>query len=417
MKKKLITVANAAAREAAFDKLRKQVKNAFSEEGQAAADAIRALIDEIEGSEAEIDRDALEEMIIETLRKYNKSEDEEVPAAVANAIAKKMMEIQNRMPVSDKLTPKIKNEISAAILKAHGKNDVKNAVEAVLVKNGISGLSFEESVDYAIADNWGDSNRLFAALRKTPFTKFFYTEQDVDASGVKAHGWDKTSENAKVIQAVTTNGKTISTQYIYKRQQIAQEDLDNMREVGGETEFLRWLNEELDRQIVNTIVGLMLGSITAADIETIEPLMGEGTTDIFRTAVSVAATTAAGLTIADIRKIADAVSNPNGKAKWLVIDQATLTQISAFVYASGGDTTYHRIDELKGMLGVDDIYVSSLATTPIVFLPDGYWVKEKNTIAVTYPNWEYNSMNYQKERNIGTGVHDLKSVAFPDFAD
>ena len=417
MKKKLITVANAAAREAAFDKLRKQVKNAFSEEGQAAADAIRALIDEIEGSEVEIDRDALEEMIIETLRKFNKSEDEEVPAAVANAIAKKMMEIQNRMPVSDKLTPKIKNEISAAILKAHGKNDVKNAVESVLVKNGISGLSFEESVDYAIADNWGDSNRLFAALRKTPFTKFFYTEQDVDASGVKAHGWDKTDENAKVIQAVTTNGKTISTQYIYKRQQIAQEDLDNMREVGGETEFLRWLNEELDRQIVNTIVGLMLGSITAADIETIEPLMGEGTTDIFRTAVSVAATTAAGLTIADIRKIADAVSNPNGKAKWLVIDQATLTQISAFVYASGGDTTYHRIDELKGMLGVDDIYVSSLATTPIVFLPDGYWVKEKNTIAVTYPNWEYNSMNYQKERNIGTGVHDLKSVAFPDFAD
>lgn len=414
MKKNLIYVKDAAKRQETFRALKKKISDAFSEEGQAAADAIRALIDEIEGSEQEIDRDELERLIMETMRKFNKSEDEEIPAAVANAIAKKIVEVQNRMPVSDKLTPKIKNEISAAILKARGKSEVEKVVNDVLVKNGISGLSFEDTVDYAITENWGESNALFNALRKTPFSKFFYSAQDKTDADVIAHGWDKTSQTEKEIQAVVANGKSISTQYIYKRQQIAQEDLDDMREMGGETNFLRWLNDELDRQIVNTIVGILLGAVQSNDITTIEALMGAGTSDAFRTAVANSATAVTDLTIVDIRKLADAVSNPYGKSKWLVIDQTTLTQISAFIYASGGDTTYHRLDDLKGMLGVDEIYVTSLATVPIVFLPDGYWVKEKNAISVTYPTWEFNVQNYQKERNLGGGIHDLKSVAFPD---
>ncbi|MBR5440931.1 MAG: hypothetical protein IKV37_05185, partial [Prevotella sp.] len=352
MKKNLIYVKDAAKRQETFRALKKKISDAFSEEGQAAADAIRALIDEIEGSEQEIDRDELERLIMETMRKFNKSEDEEIPAAVANAIAKKIVEVQNRMPVSDKLTPKIKNEISAAILKARGKSEVEKVVNDVLVKNGISGLSFEDTVDYAITENWGESNALFNALRKTPFSKFFYSAQDKTDADVIAHGWDKTSQTEKEIQAVVANGKSISTQYIYKRQQIAQEDLDDMREMGGETNFLRWLNDELDRQIVNTIVGILLGAVQSNDITTIEALMGAGTSDAFRTAVANSATAVTDLTIVDIRKLADAVSNPYGKSKWLVIDQTTLTQISAFIYASGGDTTYHRIDDLKGMLGV-----------------------------------------------------------------
>lgn len=417
MKKKIFKVADFAALQTKIKAVKKQLRNNLSDDAADLRDALEDMLDELANSEVDIDEEALAEKVTELIRAYNGNANEEVPAAVANAIAAKVKELQNTMPKSDKLTPAIKNQVAAAILRSHGKNEIKDAVQAVLVKNGISGLSFEESVDYAIADNWGNSNRLFAALRKTPFSKFYYTSQDVDASGVKAHGWDKTSETAKQIQAITANGKTISTQYVYKRQQIAQEDLDDMREVGGESEFLRWLNEELDRQIVNTIVGLMLGSVTEASITTIEALKGTGATDAFRTAVSVSGRDATALTIEDIRALADAVSNPNGKAKWLVIDQTTLTQISKFVYASGGDTTFHRIDDLKGMLGVDDIYVTSLATTPIVFLPDGYWVKEKNALSVTYPNWEFNAQNYQKERNIGSGVHDLKSVAFPKYAN
>lgn len=414
MKKSIISVKDFADK---MNAIKRKVNNAFSEEGAEAAAAIRDLIDELENAEIEVDERELARRVEEVIRAFNGREDEEVPANVANAIAAKIKAMSDSLPVSDKMTPKIKNQISAAILRAHGKNEIKQAVNAILVENGISGMTFEESVDYAITENWGDSNRLFAALRRTPFSKFFYTSQDVADSGVVAHGWDKTSETEKEIQALTVNGKTISTQYIYKRQQVAQEDLDDMREVNGETTFLRWLNEELDRQIVNAIVHVMLGSNAYSDITSIESLFGAGSTDAFRTAVAPPSNAAnkAALVLGDLRALADAVPNPYGKAKWLVIDQTTLTQIAAFTYASGGDTIFHSIDELKGYIGVDDIYVTSLANEPVVMLPDGYWIREKNALAVTYPTWEYNVQNWQKERNIGGGVHDLKSVAFFDY--
>lgn len=421
MKKRLVTVKNSTELSAKIDRAKKQIKNELTEDAAELRRSLLDMLDELAAAEVEIDEEELASRVRELIDAYNRDEENEVPASVANAIAKKMVGLQNSMPKSEKLTPAIKNQISAAILKARGREDIHNAVNAVLVKNGISGLEFEETVDYAISTNWGENNRLFNALRKTPFSKFFYSAQDVIDSGVQAHGWAKTSEVSKIVQAITALKKSIATQYIYKRQQVALEDLDDMREVNGETTFLQWLNDELDNQIVNTIIAVMTGALPltgqgATDITTIEPLMGQGSTDAFRTAVTTAATAASGLEITDIRAIADAVANPYGKAKWLLIDQATLTQISAFVYASGGDTTYHRIDDLKGMLGVDEIYVTSLATTPIVFLPDGYWIKEKNSLEVVYPMWQDNIMNYQKERNVGGAVHDLKSVAFPDYA-
>lgn len=419
MKKKIVTVKDFTALQSKIASAKKHIKNELSEDAAELRRSLIEMLDELENAEVEIDEAELASRVREIIEAYNGDEKNDVPAAVANAIAAKVAELQNRMPKGEKLTTAIKNQVSAAILKARGKEDVKNAVQAVLVKNGISGIEFNEVVDYAISEAWGESNRLFNALRKTPFAKFFYSEQDVIDSGIQAHGWAKTSETAKVVQAITALKKSIQTQYIYKRQQVAQEDLDDMREVNGETTFLRWLNEELDRQIINTIVAVMTGALVVGDttdITTVEPLMGEGVSDAFRTAVATTATAASELTIADIRALSDAVANPYGKAKWLLIDQATLTRICEFVYAEGGSTTYHRIDDVKGMLGVDEIYVTSLATTPIVFLPDGYWVKEKNAISVSYPTWEQNVINYQKERNIGAAVHDLKSVAFPEFA-
>lgn len=411
---KIVMIKDEKRRAGVLSQIKKQIKDAFSEEGQAAADALRALVDEIEASEVEVDVAEFEKQVVETIKKYNGKDDSDVPAAVANAIAKRFSDMQQRMPQGDKLSVKVKNEVSAAILRARGKEDVKNAVNAVLVKNGISSIAFEEVVDYAVSENWGDGNKLFAALNKTPFSKFFYSSQDTLASGVLAHGWDKTSSDAKEIQEIVATGKTISTQYIYKRQQIAQEDLDDMKALGSETNFLRWLNEELDRQIINTIIGTMLGGTT--DVTSIESLFGTGITDAFRTAVVTTATSAAGLTIADVRALADAVSNPYGKEKWLVIDQTTLTAISSFIYGTGGTESYRGIEELKGQLGVDNIFVTPLAANPIVFIPSGYWVKEKNAISVTYPTYEFNAINFQKERNIGGGVHDIKSVAFHVYA-
>jgi hypothetical protein len=247
-------------------------------------------------------------------------------------------------------------------------------------------------------------------LKKVNFSKFFYTAQDFNDADVVAHGWDKTSENEKLIQQLTVNGKRIDTQYIYKRQQIAFEDLDDIEESGSTATFLRWLDEELDRQIVNAIVAVMLGDTTHfTDITTIEPLVGTGVTDVFRTAVTV--TNPAAITFAEARSIADAVIAGRG-AKWMVMSQTQLTALAKFKYASGGDDVFRSKEEVAAMLGVERIYVTDKATGVVCFIPSEYWVKEKNAMQVSYPKYEFNVMNYQRERNIGGAVHGLKSVAF-----
>ena len=407
MKKKLITVKDFADK---MDTIKRKVKNAFSEEGAEAAAAIRDLIDELENAEIEIDERELASRIEEVIRAFNGRADEEVPANVADALAKKFAEMQKTMPVTDKVTPAIKNQVAAAILRSKGREAVTDAVNGVLVRNGISGLTFADTIDFAINDNWGNSDELFAALKKVNFSKFFYTEQEFSDSDIVAHGWDKTSETEKETQQLTVQGKSITTQYVYKRQQIAFEDLDDIEESGSSATFLRWLDEELDRQIVNAIVCVILGDSTHfTDITTFEPLIGTGVTDVFRTAVTVVDPTA--VTIAEARKIVDAVIAGRG-AKWLVMTQAQLTALAEFIYASGGTTMYRSKEEIAAMLGVDRIYVTDKAIGVICFIPSEYWVKEKASLQVSYPRYENNVMNYQRERNCGGAVHGLKSVAF-----
>ena len=407
MKKKLIQVKDFADK---MDAIKRRVKNAFSEEGAEAAAAIRDLIDELENAEIEIDERELVARIEEVIRAFNGRLDEEIPANVAQEIANRIKAMENTLPVSDKLTPAVKNQVAAAILRAKGREGVKDAVNGVMVKNGITGLTFNDTIDFAINDNWGNSDELFAAIKKVNFSKFFYTEQDFKNADVVAHGWVKTSETEKEIQALVVQGKTITTQYIYKRQQVAFEDLDDIEESGDTATFLRWLDEELDRQIINAIIAVMLGNTTDfTDITTIEPLVGTGVTDAFRTAVTV--TNPAAITFTEARSIVDAVVAGRG-AKWLVMTQAQLTALAKFKYASGGDDIFRSKEEVAAMLGVDRIYVTDKAIGVVCFIPEEYWFKEKASMQVSYPKYEFNAMNYQRERNCGAAVHGLKSVAF-----
>ena len=410
MKKKIVNVKDFEALQGKIRNAKKQIKNELTEDAAELKASLVAMLDELENAEVEIDEAELASRIREAIDAYNRDDKSEVPAAVANALAEKFKALQNSLPKSEKLTPAIKNQVAAAILRAQNREAVQNAVNAVMVKNGITGLTFEETIDFAINDNWGSSDELFNALRKVPFSKFFYNEQDFAIAKTRAHGWDKDSADEKVIQQLTVTGKTIATQYIYKRQQIAFEDLDSLEESGDTATFLRWINEELDRQIVNAIVAVMLGDTTHfTDITSIESLPGNGTTDVFRTAVTV--TDATAVTFAEARAIADAVATGKG-FKWMVMNQAQLTALSAFVYASGGDTIYRSKEEVAAMLGVDRIYVTDKVATVICFVPDEYWVKEKAAMQVSYPKYEMNAMNYQRERNIGAAVHGLKTVAF-----
>ena len=394
--------------------IKRRVANAFSEKGQEAADAIRALIDELESAEVEVDETALAEKIQEVLA--NAEPNTKTEEAIANAIAKRMQAITDTVGAKN-LSASVKNQISAAILRAASKEEVKNAVNAVLVKNDVTGLTFEDVVDYAVVESWGDLNPIFKQLHKTFFTKFFYNGQDVKTATLLAKQWDKSGDTEKKIQEIAVTGKQILTKYIYKRQRAAQEDLDEIEKTGGLTNFLRFINEELDRMIVNTIVmAILIGDNVnelADRVTTFETIGSKNASDLFTKVLNPEGET---VTLKDFRRACDAVKNPNGKRKVAILSTSMLSQISEFKYSGTGTIMYRSTDEVAKQLGVDEVILCDLLDPEegiygIVMLPDGYWYNEKNAISVAYPKYEENVMNYQKERNIGGAIHDLFSTA------
>ena len=394
--------------------IKRRVANAFSEKGQEAADAIRALIDELESAEVEVDENVLAEKIQEVLA--NAEPNTKTEEAIANAIAKRMQAITDTVGAKN-LSAAVKNQISAAILRAASKEEVKNAVNAVLVKNDVTGLTFEDVVDYAVVESWGDLNPIFKQLHKTFFTKFFYNGQDVKTATLLAKQWDKSGETEKKIQEIAVTGKQILTKYIYKRQRAAQEDLDEIEKAGGLTNFLRFINEELDRMIVNTIVmAILIGDNVnelADRVTTFETIGSKNASDLFTKVLNPEGET---VTLKDFRRACDAVKNPNGKRKVAILSTSMLSQISEFKYSGTGTIMYRSTDEVAKQLGVDEVILCDLLDPEegiygIVMLPDGYWYNEKNAISVAYPKYEENVMNYQKERNIGGAIHDLFSTA------
>ena len=394
--------------------IKRRVANAFSEKGQEAADAIRALIDELESAEVEVDENVLAEKIQEVLA--NAEPNTKTEEAIANAIAKRMQAITDTVGAKN-LSAAVKNQISAAILRAASKEEVKNAVNAVLVKNDVTGLTFEDVVDYAVVESWGDLNPIFKQLHKTFFTKFFYNGQDVKTATLLAKQWDKTGDTEKKLQEIAVTGKQILTKYIYKRQRAAQEDLDEIEKAGGLTNFLRFINEELDRMIVNTIVmAILIGDNVnelADRVTTFETIGSKNVSDLFTKVLNPEGET---VTLKDFRRACDAVKNPNGKRKVAILSTSMLSQISEFKYSGTGTIMYRSTDEVAKQLGVDEVILCDLLDPEegiygIVMLPDGYWYNEKNAISVAYPKYEENVMNYQKERNIGGAIHDLFSTA------
>ena len=410
--------------------IRKKINNAFSEEGKEAADALRALLDELENAEVEIDEEEFAAKVTEIIENVLKGAEpnSKTEEAIANAINKRFKALQNS--VNKDLPINIKNQICGLILAASGssateiRNNVEGQINDLLVKNGITGLTFENVVDYTIATKWADHNPLYKMLHQTKFSKFFYTTDLETAKAVMAKGWLKANAATidKVIQEITATGKTITTQYVYARQQAALEDLDDVREAGQETAFINWLNEELDLMLIDTIIlAILIGDTTndtANRVTSFETIGTKTASDAFTYVQKI---TADSVTLKDLRTMADKIYNPNGKKKVLCIRQDTLTSIEEFTYASGGSLSYRTNEEIAKMIGVDEIYTTDLlaatssaaANAPyaIIFLPDGYWVKEKNYVSIAYPYWEKNRMNYQKERNIGGKIHDLMSSA------
>lgn len=389
--------------------LRKKLANALTDDAVALREVLEGIIADLETSAEEFNAEEFAEEIEKAIREnLNKTVDERVAQEVANAIAKKVANMQQALtPAVQKLDVKVQNQISAAILRSTGKEYVKNAVEEVLVKNAITGLTFEEVVDYAIVDNWGDGNPIFRLLKKVPFTKFFYTTEELTNTAVQAKQFNSRNLVEKTIQEITTQPKTITTDYIYKIQEVAFKDLDSLEKVGRLSLLLRWLNEELDRQIINTILLHILVGGNATGITTFESIGGKAATDAF---TIVSSLTAANFTLANV---ATEVANINRKAgdKVIAVMSATrLLQLQKFTYAAGGTEEVRSREYVAASIGVDEIHTATwMGDKVVVFVPNEYWYVEDNALSVAYPVYLHNKQNFQKERNIGGAVHGLLS--------
>ena len=419
MKKKFLKVKDFAN----LQNIKKRINDALTgEKSQELKDALTSLINELDSSDVEVDEKAFASEVGELIKNYMADEGAEVPAAVANAIASKIKAIKDQIEQtggSKEIPVKVKNEIANAIIFGKAdKTSIKNHVEKILLENGITGLEFGTTIDYSVANKWEDLNPLFSKLKKTFISKFFYSTQEMNAAALIAKQWDKTSQVPKSIQALTATPKEITTAYAYVRQQMNQEDLDDIAEVGQESTFLSWINNELDLQLVNTIVMAILVGDTINDVgkrlNKFETIGTKAATDAFTIVAGPYVPTAP--TVQDVRVMCDHVYNPAGKEKILVINQHLLTTLSAYKYATGGDTHYRTVEEMAGQFGVSSIYVTDVLSNltgvhAICIIPDGYWYKEKKTISVSWPTYENNQLNYMKERNIGGKIHDLLSTA------
>lgn len=404
--------------------IKKKINDTLSgEKSQELKDALIALINELDSSEVEVDETEFANQVSDMIKTYMADPAAEVPAAVANVIAAKIKAVQDSVSKTggENLSPKIKNQIAAEIIFGRtDKNSIKNTVEKILVENGVTGLEFGQVIDYNIATKWEDLNPLFAKLKKTFVSKFFYSTQEMNAVLLIAKQWDKTQAAGvqKDIQTVTSTPKEIATAYAYARQQLNNEDLDDIAEVGQESVFLSWINNELDLQLVNTIVmAILVGDTINAvgkRLSKFETIGTKAVTDAFTIVAGPAI--ALSPSVSDVRLMCDKVYNPQGKEKILVMSQALLTTLSAYKYATGGDTHYRTIEEMAGQFGVSSIYVTDVLQNldglhAICIIPDGYWYKEKKMLSVSWPTYEENRVNYQKERNIGGRIHDLLSTA------
>lgn len=395
----------------------KQIANSLSGSAKEFADAVISAFESAEADEAEHDVESLKNAISEIEARFVK-QDEEVAERVAAVRESIMRQLQGGVVADDvrkKFTPEVCNGVARAIAYANNKQDAVAAVNSVAVKNEISGLTFEQIVDYALQFKQEDSDEIFDGLYKTNRTKFFYGEIDAATAAEIAKQWNGVGEDGdatKAIQELEVEGKSLTTKYIYKRQRIANEDLDAAEEAGQLAALQDDVRSELRRGVKGLAVRAMLiGDTVNANgqkVTTFETIGTKTASDVFTTVL-----TGSSFGIVEARKTSEAVKTDN---KVAVMTSATKLELATRVYATGGTPVMLSDDELAAQIGVSKIvtkdFIGSVAKLKlIVFDPKEYWVKERKVQDVAWPSYENNSRNFIYEINMGGFIHGIQSTA------
>ena len=393
------------------------IKNALTGDAKDFADAVLEAFQSFADDNAEHGIDELTEKVKEIESTFVSNSDvENKIAEVRESIMQIVRGGAAGAKVENKISGKVVEQVANAILRSRSHSEAINAIEGVMTKNDITGLTYQQMVDYVLNIKQDDADDVFDALNVTPFAKWFYGELNESNAEQVAKQWDKSSQKGvtKDLQTLALNGKSIECKEVYKMQRIANSDLNAAEEAGQQTQLLASAVAELRKSVKAAAVRAMLigdkvntGNKQITSFETI------GTKKETNAFTTVLHPEGAEVTLVDLLRT---VKEVKAERKWLFITSALEVQLRKMVYAAGGTATIIGLEDMAKMLGVErvinkDYLADETGLHAIVMSPDEYRVKIRKTVEVPFPEYKENAMYLLYEMDMAGAIHGLKSTA------
>ena len=391
------------------------IKNALTGDAKDFADAVLAAFQSMQDDDKEHGVEELTSKVEEIAGEYVSKQDVENKIAEVRESILRMVRA-NGAGEQSKLTPEIAKQVANAILRSRSHAEAMTALDGVIAKNDLTGLSYQGLVDYTLNIKQGDADEVFDALSVTPFTKWFYGELDEKNAEQVAKQWDKSQQKGitKDLQTLALNGKSIECKEVYKMQRIANSDLNAAEEAGQQVQLLASVSGELRKSIKAAAVrAILIGDKVNTGNKQITSFEAIGTkkaTDVFTTVLNPEG---AEVTLVDLLRTVKEVKT---ERKWLFITSALEATLRKMQYAAGGTATIIGLEDMAKMIGVErvinkDYLADEEGLHAIVMSPDEYRVKIRTTNEVPFPEWKENAQYLLAEMDMAGAIHGIKSTA------
>ena len=391
------------------------IKNALTGDAKDFADAVLSAFQSMADDDKEHGVEELTAKVEEIAGEYVSKQDVENKIAEVRESILRMVRA-NGAGEQSKLTPEIAKQVANAILRSRSHAEAMTALDGVIAKNDLTGLSYQGLVDYTLNIKQGDADEVFDALSVTPFTKWFYGELDESNAEQVAKQWDKSQQKGitKDLQTLALNGKSIECKEVYKMQRIANSDLNAAEEAGQQVQLLASVSGELRKAIKAAAVrAILIGDKVNSgnkQITSFETIGTKKTTDVFTTVLNPEGSE---VTLVDLLRTVKEVKT---ERKWLFITSALEVKLRKMLYAAGGTATIIGLEDMAKMIGVErvinkDYLANEEGLHAIVMSPDEYRVKIRKTNEVPFPEWKENAQYLLAEMDMAGAIHGIKSTA------
>lgn len=391
------------------------LKNSFTGDAKDFADTILAALQAWSDDDKEHSVEEVIEKVNEIAANYVSNQVLENKIADVRESILRMVRA-NGAGEQSKLTPEIAKQVANAILRSRSHAEAMTAIDGVIAKNDLTGITYQGLVDYTLNIKQEDADEVFDALSVTPFTKWFYGELDGSNADQVAKQWDKTQQKGitKDLQTLALNGKSIECKEVYKMQRIANSDLNAAEEAGQQVQLLSSVSGELRKAIKAAAVrAILIGDKVNSgnkQITSFETIGTKKATDVFTTVLNPEG---AEVTLVDLLRTVKEVKT---ERKWLFITSALEVKLRKMLYAAGGTATIIGLEDMAKMIGVErvinkDYLANEEGLHAIVMSPDEYRVKIRKTNEVPFPEWKENAQYLLAEMDMAGAIHGIKSTA------